>query len=49
MNDFYKELQGRMEYLESLEDSEEKNIRINELALTMFRVQQILLENLNKK
>ena len=46
MKEFYKELQGRMKYLESLPESDYNNCRINELLLVIIRVQQILLAEL---
>ena len=47
MEELYKELQGRMSELESSE-SEEKDVRIKELTLVIVRVQQILLEKIDK-
>lgn len=49
MIDFYYELLDRIKYVQSLEDSEEKDIRLNELNLITVRVQQILLSNIKNK
>ena len=48
MEDLYKEMNERLEYLESLEQTEETKTRINELTLCIVRVQQILLKNVKK-
>jgi hypothetical protein len=48
MEELYKEMMGRLEYLESLEQTEENKTRINELTLGIVRVQQILLKDVKK-
>jgi hypothetical protein len=48
MKALYKEMQERLAYLESLGNSVENDYRIVELQLAIVRVQQIMLDNLNK-
>lgn len=46
MEELYKELNNRYEYLESLEQTDNIKARMLELSLVIIRVQQILLENI---
>ena len=46
MEEFYKEITGRLDYLKTLEQTEENKIRINEITLAIVKVQQILLKKL---
>ena len=47
MENLLKEMNGRLEYLQSLEQTPETEIRINEITLSIVRVQQIILDGLN--
>lgn len=49
MKELYNEMMDRLYYLRSQEQTEEVTIRINELTLSIVRVQQILLENIKNK
>jgi hypothetical protein len=51
LDSFYYELQERHKYIETTNDYDdnEKKIRLNEVTLAIVRIQQILLEDLNKK
>lgn len=51
LDSFYHELQERHKYIETTNDYDdnEKKIRLNEVTLAIVRIQQILLEDLNKK
>ena len=43
MKQLYKEMQERLKYLETLEQTKENLTRINEISLAIVRVQQLLL------
>lgn len=43
MEQLYKEMQERLKYLESLNQTEENITRINEISLAIVRVQQLLI------
>lgn len=45
MEELYKELLERKEYLESLKQTEEIKWRVAEITLAIVRVQQLLLSN----
>lgn len=49
LRDFYGEMKERLKYVESLPESEENTIRIEEINLFILRIQQILLEELKPK
>lgn len=46
MNDLLKEMNERLKYLESIEQTDENKARIKEITLAIVRVQQILLDEL---
>lgn len=43
MEQLYKEMQERLKYLESLTQTKENIVRVNEISLAIVRVQQLLL------
>lgn len=47
MEQLYKEMQERLRYLEAQELTEEIKWRIAEITLSIVRVQQLLLANIN--
>ncbi len=49
MNDLLKEMNERLKYLESIEQTDENIARIKEITLAIVRVQQIVLDELTKK
>lgn len=49
MENLYKNLLSRLEYLKSLPNSIEKEFRMRELKNTIVGVQQYLLKDLNEK
>lgn len=46
MEKLYKEMTDRLKYLETLEKTDEVKSRINEITLSIVRVQQILLKKI---
>jgi len=46
MNDLLNEMNERLKYLESIEQTDENKARIKEITLAIVRVQQILLDEL---
>ncbi len=48
MNDLLKEMNERLKYLESIEQTDETIARIKEITLAIVRVQQIVLDELTK-
>ncbi len=48
MEQLYKEMQERLIYLKAQEQTEEIKARISEIMLSIVKVQQLLLDGLNK-
>jgi len=49
MEQLYKEMQERLKYLESQEQTEEIKWRVAEITLAIVRVQQLLLVNVSRR